>query len=1679
MKRLNCSAIILIAVLLISPILSADGSVTEDNVDLDPLSSRDPGMGSYDIEITECGKDLLNINIRFGDPLINNIEIDGTAYSVLSFEGSTPYGVVGRPLLPSLSIPLALPSEKAEVHINVISEKKIEADPILPLQPADPDVIGEKEWTFIMDDTYYRQGGTYPLSNVQSESGMIGDVPFLMIRITPAMILEDLSNIIWMKEIELEIHLEGSTPITIPSSSPFMNIYSRIFLNWEEFLPFTSMGRAPSIGSELGCEYMIISHPSLMNSSSRLARWKNQMGIETKVYGLDQVGYSREHIKEFIQHAYDTFTPKPSYVLFMGDSDLLPTNYVHGHPYDRYLTGTDLWYSTVSGPDHFPDLFMGRIPANDLNQSDMMVDKIIGYEKDPPYHPGFYDNVTLAAYFQDRNNDGYADRRFAQTSEETHAFMTSLGYDAERIFFTDSWIDPTNWNLGSYSNGEPIPPHLLKSSGFGWDGSSANISSAFERGSFLVTHRDHGGTNGWGEPRFTSSNIRDLKNGDLLPVVFSINCLTGYFDNETALGPFTPSEESFAEHLVNQEGGGAIGVVAATRVSYSGYNDYFYKGLYDAIFPSLNTSLGNATGVYRMGEVLNYAKYFMSSTWGDAWGLGSLEYELFHYLGDPTMEIWTARPETITASHPTGINAGMTEISVNASEENATVCISRNGSILGVGTVLNGSVNVSVRPLCNGTITVTITKHDFRPYIANISVNATSVDLCVSDIFVNTSGPAGINWTVGGMITNSGTVNEFSINVSLNVDGKMVNSTKLPQLASGSSSFICFNWTPQNDGWHTVMIEVENKSEQINWNNYLDRSVMVTGDPDLDMDINGSIDLWWRTGEIKDLNISFSNEDHGTLTYELEEKCIFFDSFSDMDVSAANWINRSSTLGIGMNGLYPPSLPYSLDLLCGDHLISRVMDTTNYTELNLSFHMEKGGYSNLTESYDHLYPEYKDNKSQWIRLYDHRGDNYQQGYFTEHIYELPENASHDSFQFRFTTESTYDYFNNGPGVFCIDDIRITHNTQDFWISATNVTGSLLYQDEGDLTLSFNATSLPVGNHSTFITLISNDEEYGSFTIPVHFEVRENITPVADAGSDIVIDQHETVMFNGSDSTDNTGIINWTWTFYDGDDLTLFGDLAEYTFHDAGVYRIYLQVNDHALNMDIDTFNVTVLDITDPTADAGWDITIDQHETVSLNGSSSTDNVGITNWTWTINDGGIILFGSNPSHTFHNAGVFKIDLTVFDLLGNNDNDTITVTVNDTTEPIASAGWNITIDQHQEFILHGAGSSDNIGIINWTWEIILGDGSFFLFEEEAAYTIHEAGLFEVILNITDDRGNYGTDNLWITVNDTTPPEIPQLPDIVIDQGTVHLFNGSSCIDNVGVINWTWEFSYDEENILLYGCGPRFEFTFAGTYLMTLTIRDEAGSLISGYHNISVSDITAPRPIIRGDLDLDQHEILSLNGSSSTDNVGLIDFIWTIAGPGLNVERQGMLLEICLDNAGDYNVTLRVGDAVGNNASLSVTAMVRDTTPPICIVGGNVSIYQGSHVIFNGSDSHDNSGQINHTWTFEYANGTVTLFGPISSFLFEDAGNYTVTLTITDEEGNLAYDTLLITVIEEPEGDDTPDDDTEVNTDGEGSKRFPLLYIISFVCLLLLLVLGAALVLRRRRAIGMEEKYLDWEE
>ena len=85
------------------------------------------------------------------------------------------------------------------------------------------------------------------------------------------------------------------------------------------------------------------------------------------------------------------------------------------------------------------------------------------------------------------------------------------------------------------------------------------------------------------------------------------------------------------------------------------------------------------------------------------------------------------------------------------------------------------------------------------------------------------------------------------------------------------------------------------------------------------------------------------------------------------------------------------------------------------------------------------------------------------------------------------------------------------------------------------------------------------------------------------------------------------------------------------------------------------------------ADPGLDRTVYVNETVILDGSGSTGNGGIFNYTWTIPQLGGSLFGPVVSISFDEPGLYNITLAVMDQLGVEANASILITVIEEPQP----------------------------------------------------------------------------------------------------------------------------------------------------------------------------------------------------------------------------------------------------------------------------------------------------------------------------------------------------------------------------------------------------------------------------
>ena len=269
-------------------------------------------------------------------------------------------------------------------------------------------------------------------------------------------------------------------------------------------------------------------------------------------------------------------------------------------------------------------------------------------------------------------------RGFTITAERIRNAIAADGYAVDRLYTTDdSDVIPT-----TYWNGTPIPSHLQRPA-FAWDANTSDFLNAYNDGRFVILHRDHGWPDGWAEPTLHSGHVPGFTNGAQQPVVFGINCASAAFD--------TPSHPSFVELQLLRPDGGAIAGFGDTRVSPSFPNNHMALGYFDAMFPSTVADYGGPE-TRRLGDIQIRGKQYMATQEGFEWhGSGDtyVEHYLYHLLGDPTMQMWSAPPVRFDPSKFRGVVKDIREFKVpQPGDPPFFVHFEMTNSALALGTVV-------------------------------------------------------------------------------------------------------------------------------------------------------------------------------------------------------------------------------------------------------------------------------------------------------------------------------------------------------------------------------------------------------------------------------------------------------------------------------------------------------------------------------------------------------------------------------------------------------------------------------------------------------------------------------------------------------------------------------------------------------------------------------------------------------------------------------------------------------------------------------------------------------------------------------------------------------------------------------------------------------------------------------
>jgi C1A family cysteine protease len=257
----------------------------------------------------------------------------------------------------------------------------------------------------------------------------------------------------------------------------------------------------------------------------------------------------------------------------------------------------------------------------------------------------------------------------------------------------------------------------------------------------------------------------------------------------------------------------------------------------------------------------------------------------------------------------------------------------------------------------------------------------------------------------------------------------------------------------------------------------------------------------------------------------------------------------------------------------------------------------------------------------------------------------------------------------------------------------------------------------------------------------------------------------------------------------------------------------------------------------PIANAGENITVKLGESVTLDGSKSSDDGKIVSYEWRLGD--IVLSDSKKfTKDDFSEGTHRVTLKVTDEKGLTDTDTVIITIvkENNLKPIANAGKNISAKYGDSVILDGSKSKDNDGeIVEYEWK----EGDKVL-SNSVKFTKKDfsEGKHTIILKVTDNKGATDTDIIIVTIakKGNIPPVANAGEDIINKVGEPLILDASKSYDPDGnIVSYKWSYlirsgSYSTSSGSLSSNRPIFHATLnlhVNQYILTLTVTDNDGA------------------------------------------------------------------------------------------------------------------------------------------------------------------------------------------------------------------------------------------------------------
>lgn len=421
----------------------------------------------------------------------------------------------------------------------------------------------------------------------------------------------------------------------------------------ERIIPVEGYNQPVLRRSRTGVDHLIITADEFRAEAERLADFRS--GFDDPIDGrLTSSVVSAQEIydafsgglqdpvalRNFITYAYHRWSgDEPlQYVLLFGDGDYdyrnitgRSTNFVPTWQNSRqseYTTkAIEDAFVRIIGNDAVPDLALGRLTCQSLDEAQHQVDKIIAYETDAPF--GQWRNTITLVGDDPYRPEGPAETWGAGHIEELEnrvlPQIPELFYQ-RKIYLPDY---PIQQDLSSYGKTRPAVTEALM--------------EQLRNGTLIINFSGHGSPTVWTQERVLTMerDLQRIHTGRKLPLWIAATCNWGQFD--------LVESRSMTEAVLGLESNGAIAVISATRLSFLGANLTMMGDIFRSLF-SDPMHRGNSIP---LGPAFLQAKLITGNQ------LNAERYALF---GDPALRLASPRYSADISSMDPDTLAALAEV---------------------------------------------------------------------------------------------------------------------------------------------------------------------------------------------------------------------------------------------------------------------------------------------------------------------------------------------------------------------------------------------------------------------------------------------------------------------------------------------------------------------------------------------------------------------------------------------------------------------------------------------------------------------------------------------------------------------------------------------------------------------------------------------------------------------------------------------------------------------------------------------------------------------------------------------------------------------------------------------------------------------------------------------------------